>query len=488
MRSTRVIAASDSAETENPSIPSAPSIPAVPNPAGSAAQRTLSQLGDYLLLKKLGSGAMGAVYKARELSTRREVALKVLFKHIADNPKLVERFHREARVTAALTHPNIVRGFGVGQDHGWHFFAMEFVDGDSLQKWLVRLGKLSLGDTLHLILACARALQHAHTNDIVHRDIKPDNILITRTGETKVADLGMVKQLDEDMSLTQTGHAVGTPWYMPLEQAKNSKDTDGRCDIYALGCVFYACLTGQPPFTGKTLVDVIEAKEIGTFPPARQHNSEVPERVDLIVAKMTAKLPKYRYQSCAEVIRDLEALGLANPKLTFLEVAAGAAPAPHRSDEQPTPAPSSTRTPFPDQPGVPVDNAVWYVRYKRPNGRPVAQRLTTDQVLRLIESDEFDPGAKASHSPNEGFRALATFKEFTRALGKVARSHADKQTFRSRKLFDKIVEEHKERAKPEQAPVTNFQYWFGIGWRCAAVVGALAVLGFVISLVVSALK
>src|SRR6202043_2418806 len=111
---------------------------------------------------------------------------------------------------------------------------------------------------------------YAHELEVIHRDVKPDNVLITRQGEVKLADLGMVKMLDEDMSLTQTGHAVGTPWYMPLEQARNAKDTDGRCDIYALGCTLYACLTGQPPFVGRTIVDVIQAKERGSFAPARQ--------------------------------------------------------------------------------------------------------------------------------------------------------------------------------------------------------------------------
>ena len=212
LRSTKV-AAGSSGDTATPPDPLTDQEPATPPPP----QRKLSQLGDYLLLKKLGAGAMGTVYKARRLSTGESVALKVLYKHIADNPKLVERFYREARVSGVLDHPHIVRGFEVGESHGWQFFAMEYVPGESLQKWLNRLDKLSLPDSLHIVLACARALQQAHEKDLVHRDIKPDNILITRKGAIKVADFGMVKQLDEDMSLTQTGHAVGTPWYMPLE-------------------------------------------------------------------------------------------------------------------------------------------------------------------------------------------------------------------------------------------------------------------------------
>jgi serine/threonine-protein kinase len=480
--STDVLTGGSSADRGGP--PSAPRLEAGPAPA----QRTLSQLGDFLLLKKIGAGAMGSVYKARRLSNKHEVALKVLYKHVADNPRLLERFYREARVSGELDHPNIVRGFQVGQDHGWHFFAMEFVDGESLQKWLDKLGRISLGDALHIVLACARALAHAHKNDLVHRDIKPDNILITRRGEVKVADLGMVKQLDEDMSLTQTGHAVGTPWYMPLEQAKNAKETDGRCDIYALGCLLYACLTGQPPFAGKTLVDVIQAKEIGTFPPARQFSKEIPERVDLIIGKMTAKLPKYRYQNCGEVIKDLEGLGLANPALSFLHATPAAAESTDDAhSEMASTVSPSMRTPFPVQPKSDA-HELWYVRYHRPDGTPVLQKLTAVQVLQLVQTPDFDPGCQATRDPKEGWRALATYKEFEKAISKVARSHADKQTFRQRKLFEKIVEQQNQREQRGPKPATTLNYWFGIFWRSAAVVAAVGMLVAAVLALMNVLK
>jgi serine/threonine protein kinase len=449
--STHVAGGTSSVDTENAGEPLPP---AEDQPS---RQRTLSQLGDYVLLKKLGAGAMGVVYKARQLSANRSVALKVLFKHIADNHKLVERFHREARVSADLEHPNIVRGLGVGEEYGWHYFAMEYCRGASLQKWLARLGKLSLGDSLHIALCC-------------------DNILITRKGEVKVADFGMVKQLDEDMSLTQTGHAVGTPWYMPLEQAKNAKDTDGRCDIYALGCVFYACLTGHPPFSGPTLVDVICAKEIGTFPPARQFSNEVSERVELILLKMMAKLPKYRYPTCARLITDLESLGLANSTLAFLQAVTPQSGTSAAPTEVIPAGMSSITTPLPDKA---PSHGIWFVRYKRPNGQQVVQKLTTMQVLRLLESPHFDSGAMASHNQYDGFRALATYKEFEKlALGRSTRSGADKQTFRSRKLYEQIVEEQTQREKPAAKPVTTLRYWSGILLRIAivmAIVGALYV-------------
>src|SRR5205823_2150106 len=226
---------------------------------------------------------------------------------------------REGLVLGKLEHPNIVEAYAVDTADGRPYVAMEFVDGDNLQQWLGRLGRFTVGDALAITLECARALAYAHQEGMIHRDIKPDNVLIDRRGSVKVADLGMVKALDEDMHLTQTGHAVGTPWYMPLEQARMAKEADGRCDIYALGCLLYCLLTGNPPFNGRTIVEVIEAKEAGTFPPARSVNPEVPERLDLIIAKMTAKLPRYRHQTCTQLVKDLENLGLASPTLSFLD-------------------------------------------------------------------------------------------------------------------------------------------------------------------------
>lgn len=236
-------------ESEDALIERDPTQPS-PSKAGASSKRTTSILGDFQLVKKLGQGAMASVYKARQLGTDRRVALKLLHKHVADNPKLVERFYREARIMGQLDHPNIVQGYSVGEIDGFHYCAMEYISGANLQQWLNRLVRLSVPDSVHVAICCARALDYAHDHDLVHRDIKPDNVLITKHGQVKVADLGMVKALDEDMSLTQTGHAVGTPWYMPLEQAKNAKDVDGRSDIYALGCMIYCMLTGRPPFRG----------------------------------------------------------------------------------------------------------------------------------------------------------------------------------------------------------------------------------------------
>ena len=362
-----------------------------------------SVLGDFQIVKKLGEGAMGAVYLARQPSfENRLVALKVLFPHVASNEKLVNRLYREAEVMFDLDHPNIVKSFGVDEVDGWHYIAMEYVEGDSLQIWINKLDKLSVGDSVHIALACAYALDHAHAKGVIHRDIKPDNVLISRSGKVKVTDLGMVKKLDEDeeKGLTMTGHAVGTPWYMPLEQAKNAKNADSRCDIYALGCMLYCMLTGHPPFTGHTIVEVIQAKEVGTFPPARSSNSEVPQKLDLIIAKMTQKQPKYRYQTCAEVIAALKELDLASRKLEFL----GDASQP-KTGLKPARAPSSMSSTMATT-GVSedTDSDKWYVRMRNPDGQYVIKTMLRPQMAKMVEEGTLGASVKISRNPLEGFR------------------------------------------------------------------------------------
>src|SRR5262249_4105972 len=152
-----------------------------PQPAAKPPPKVVT-LKDFKLLKKLGEGGMGTVYKAHHLRLDRIVALKVPFKHLIKDPAFVTRFYREARIMARLDHPNILRCFSVGEENGYHFLAMEYIDGDSMQSWLKKLGKLSVGDALHVLLACLHAMQHAHEQNLIHRDLKPDNLLVTSKG------------------------------------------------------------------------------------------------------------------------------------------------------------------------------------------------------------------------------------------------------------------------------------------------------------------
>jgi serine/threonine-protein kinase len=422
--------------------------------------------GDFRLMKKLGEGAMGAVYLARQISFDRIVALKILFPHVARNPKLVERLRREANAMFQLDHPNIVQGYAYGEDQGCPYVAMEYIKGRNLQKILNKVGKLSVADALYIVLACCRALAYAHQQGMVHRDVKPENILITKTGSVKIADLGMVKTFDDDMSLTQTGHAVGTPWYMPLEQAKNAKDTDGRCDIYALGCTLYCLLTGNPPFIGGTIIEVIRAKEQGTFPAARSLNPEVPERLDLVIAKMAAKQPKYRYQTCEEVIQDLEAINLAARALRL------SAPAP-----TPDPAASSGEIITNPTLAAALPNPdIWYVRFKGPGGEPALRKFTTDELQKKLQNGSLQPSAMASHTANEGFRALATYKELEGvALSRASKAAADKNTTRYRDLYKKIEEKERQREETDNRPKSPA--WLGPAFTVAVIIMGVLILG-----------
>ena len=210
----------------------------------------LTQLGDFKIVKKLGQGGMGEVYLAHQISLDRDVALKVMAKQFSSQETFVKRFKREAQTMAKLDHPHIVRGYAVGEDQGLLFLAMELIKGKSMQDWMEKLGKLSVGDALHVTLIVADALKHAHEINMIHRDIKPDNILVTDKGLVKVSDMGLAKAMDEDMSMTQSGTGLGTPYYMPPEQARNAKHVDHRSDIYALGCTLYHFVSGKLPFAG----------------------------------------------------------------------------------------------------------------------------------------------------------------------------------------------------------------------------------------------
>ena len=249
----------------------------------------MQRLGDFELKKRLGKGGMGEVFLARQISLDRMVALKTLSKELAKKGDFVARFEREARSMAKIDHPNVVKIYAVDSFKGIHFAAIEYIDGKSVQNWLDHLGRLSIADAVYIAIVSAEALKHAHSQNMVHRDIKPDNILITQKGVVKVADFGLAKAMDEDVSMTQSGTGLGTPLYMAPEQARNAKHVDERVDIYALGATLYHLLTGKLPFMASTALELILAKEKGTYPTARSLRSEIPERLDLIIDKMMAK-------------------------------------------------------------------------------------------------------------------------------------------------------------------------------------------------------
>jgi serine/threonine-protein kinase len=283
---------------------------------------------------------------------------------------------------------------------------MELVEGHSLGDWLYHLGKLSVGDAVHVALAVARALHHAHQNGLVHRDVKPDNILITHDGQVKLADLGLAKAvLDDDLSATQTGHGAGTPVYMAPEQARSARQADPRSDLYAVGCVLFHMLTGQFPFRAASSVEVILAKLEGVIPSARALNSDVPPALEAVLALLLAADPDARYQSATDLANELDELELGHQTLHFL----GA----HGRPAHATPADRSAS--LPTDLTTLAEEKPWYVLYRTAEGRWVTRKLTTARILRALADEHFALTAQAGRSRGE-YRFLAELPEFRQAV------------------------------------------------------------------------
>src|SRR5437016_10630238 len=246
------------------------------------------------ILEFVGKGGMGAVYKARQRALDRLVALKILPPQAATGPGFAERFAREARALAKLSHPNIVAIYEFGQVNDLAYFIMEFVDGLNLRQ-LERAGKLSPQEALKIVPQICEALQFAHDEGIVHRDIKPENILLDKKGRVKIADFGIAKIMgrEADAALTETKGAIGTPQYMAPEQVERPQEVDHRADIFSLGVVFYEMLTGELP--------------LGKFaPPSRR--VEVDVRLDEVVLRSLEKEPERRYQQASQVKTAVETI------------------------------------------------------------------------------------------------------------------------------------------------------------------------------------
>ncbi|MFM8979282.1 MAG: protein kinase domain-containing protein [Planctomycetia bacterium] len=261
----------------------------------------------YRLLEKVGRGAMGTVYKALHLGLQRVVAIKVLHQDLATDSTQVARLKAEARLLASLDHPHIVRALDAGESHGFPYIVTEYVEGESLRDRLARSGPLPELEALRITRALADALEKARRMGVVHRDVKPGNVLLTRQGEPKLMDLGLAKG-PVDTGITQQGATVGTPQYISPEQAQDPRKADTRSDIYSLGATLYALVTGKPPFEGTTLAEVIAKVLYETPTPPRVLNPAVSAETAYLIERMMLKDPSLRYQVPAQAVAAIDAI------------------------------------------------------------------------------------------------------------------------------------------------------------------------------------
>jgi serine/threonine-protein kinase len=280
------------------------------------ATRTGQQIPGYQILEKLGSGAMASVFKAKQVSLDRVVAIKVLPKKYMQDPTFVERFYAEGRAAAKLNHPNIVQAIDVGKAGDFHYFVMEHVEGSTVFDHLVEHKRYEEAEALQIVIQIAGALDHAHGKGFMHRDVKPKNIMITRQGVAKLADMGLARQVtDVEAAEAEAGKAFGTPYYISPEQIRGEVDIDFRADIYGLGATFYHMVTGKVPFDGPNPSAVMHKHLKQPVRPPDHLNPDLSAGIGEIIEVMMAKKREERYASTADLLADLKAVAAGEAPL-----------------------------------------------------------------------------------------------------------------------------------------------------------------------------
>ncbi|MFM8273561.1 MAG: serine/threonine-protein kinase [Gemmata sp.] len=357
-----------------------------------------STLGNYEIVSKIAEGGMGTVYKARNRTTNEIVAVKVIAPATASNPVLVQRFEREFMAAKVLDHPNVVKALDYCGTMPHPFLVMEFVDGQSIGQRLEKQGAYPEAEAVRLIGQVSDGLQRAHKQGLVHRDVKPDNILVTRDGVAKLTDMGLVKEVEGDLNLTRTGRGLGTPHFMAPEQFRDAKTVDVRGDIYSLGATLYAMVTGTIPFENASPLDCWMRKIRNEFKSPKELNPAVSDRVDWAIRRAMSAEPGQRPASCREFLEDLT--GQARP--------AAAPPG------QP-----------PAQPAQPAAD-VWYLVYRDENDKPTTVKGSTDGIRKALRDRLLgDPsGVLVSRTKHGQFAPLSSvpeFRDLVVAPGAVAR-------------------------------------------------------------------
>ncbi len=343
-----------------------------------------TQLGVYDIVSEIAKGGMGTVYKALNRVTGEVVALKVIAPSTAKNPVLLQRFEREFMAAKVLNHPNVVKALDYSAALPHPFIVMEFVDGLSIGQRIEQKGAYAESEAVRLIKLVCDGLQGAHKQGLVHRDVKPDNILVTNDGVAKLTDMGLVKDLEGDLNLTRTGRGLGTPHYMAPEQFRNAKTVDVRGDIYSLGATLYAMVTGVVPFGNASPLDCWMKKIRNEFAAPRELNPSVSERVDWAIRRAMSAEPAQRPASCREFMEDLTGQSRTTPAKV---------------------APATPTAPTTD---------VWYLVYRDENNQPHTVKGSTEGIRKALRDRLLgDPtGILVSRTKNGQFVPLRTTPEF----------------------------------------------------------------------------
>jgi serine/threonine-protein kinase len=270
-------------------------------------------ISSYEVLEKLGSGGMGDVFKGKDAKTNQFVAIKVLSEELSTNERARERFKREVQQSIALKHPNVVAAYTSGEFKGRLYYVMEFVDGVTVKKELLAKGVFDESRAIEIMIQIVKALEYAAQKGIIHRDIKPDNIMITYDGKVKLCDMGLAKSTDSETKLTVMGTVLGTPHYMSPEQAQGEEKLDTRSDIFSLGGTCYHMLTASPPFEGNDPISIMTALLEQEPLPILERNPKISEGMCAVIAKMMVKDRQKRYQSATELLDDLYKLKKKEP-------------------------------------------------------------------------------------------------------------------------------------------------------------------------------
>ncbi|HEV3205093.1 MAG TPA: serine/threonine-protein kinase [Gemmataceae bacterium] len=340
-------------------------------------------VGDYELIEKIAEGGMGTVHKGRHRVSGDIVAIKLVALHMANNPTYLQRFEKEYQTARSLDHPNIVRAMELGTGGGRHYLVMEFVQGESVGQMLERVGKLPEAEAIGIITQAAQGLIHAHNQGLIHRDIKPDNIMVSSSGIVKIADLGLVKELDGDLNLTRTGRGLGTPHFMAPEQFRNAKNATIQCDIYSLGATLYMMVTGQMPFAGSSPLDAFMKKMNNDLPPPRKLLPTLSENTDWAIRQAMDSDPDKRPRLCQEFVDQLAGKG-------------------------PCKAPSKISQ-------AQTKESWWYLQYRDEGGQPHLVKGTVSGIRRTLKEGRLGDAVNVSASPTKKgkYLPLTEFSQFT---------------------------------------------------------------------------